>query len=207
MRRALFALVSSTIVIAACKTTPPPPQAKSDAAAAPIAIVDAGAADAADAAAHAHTKPPPVPPAEGARDVETDPPPTTKSARPTKWDDAVDVAAHGASSCTTVMIREWVKVTCPRIASIALLAGTIDGVFIDVVETRGQDNTNGQFERNLTGVAIFPLRRGDRRVLQFNLFEQGFVGYGGGTADSQSAGQVLSELWLEGDKGPRLEID
>jgi len=208
MRRALVLTVVA-LAIVACKTKPPPPQTKPDAAE-PIAIVDASSEAAADAAAHVHVKPPVVPPPEGARDVEIDPPPGTKSPRPTKWADAVDIVVQGASACTAVMLREWVKVTCPGSASIALLGGNIDGVMIDVVETTANTDPAIGVERaarTLTGVAIFPLRRGDRRVLEFNLFEQGFSGYGSSTPDSQNVGQVLSELWLEGDKGPRLEID
>ena len=201
-------LAVGAFAIVACKTTPPPPETKRDSASPVVAIADAGA-DADDASAHAYTKPPPLPPPEGARDVETDPPPAAKSARPADWKDAIDIIAHGSGPCSAVLKREWVMIKCPDMASVALLGGSIDGVMIDI---KDQPESNPQMgdgptQHHLTGMAIFPLRKGDRRVLQFNGFHQGFSGYGGSTPDEQSAGVTLSELWLDGDKGPRLEID
>jgi hypothetical protein len=211
--KAILLLISLSLTIVACKTQPSKQSdasSTSDATASADAGVDGARAHAlhTDAGPH-YTKPAPVAPPPGARDVESAPPPVAKTPRPTDWSDAEDLLAHGSHPCSAVLKNEWVKVTCPDMASIALLGGTIDGVAIDV-KTEDQKVENSEFsQRRHTGVAIFPLRRGDRRVLQFNAFRQGFQGGYGGEAspDEQAQGVTLSELWLDGDKGPRLELD
>ncbi len=100
--------------------------------------------------------------------------------------------------------------TCPSAASVALLAGSVDGVMLDVREPPADPHAAdffGQPPRKLTGVAIFPVRRGDRRLIQFNVFHQGVQSGYESSPDSVTSGPLLSEVWLDGDKGPRLEAD
>lgn len=155
---------------------------------------------------------PPAPPVahHTGRDLEDIPPPQAKSAMPTSWADGVELLVHGRHDCSAVLKREWVRMTCPSAASVALLAGSVDGVMIDVHEPPPDPHAAesfGQPPRDVKGVAVFPVRRGDRRLFQFNVFHQGFGGGYQSAPDSVTAGPVLSEVWLDGEKGPRLEAD
>jgi hypothetical protein len=197
-----------TILAVSCKTDPRLVGEDASAALADAAVVDSGeAATALDATSPA---PPPSVTRHGGRDLEEQPPPQAKSTVPTSWSDGEDLLVHGRSDCSAVLKREWVRITCPNAASVALLAGSVDGVMLDVNEPPPDPHaaeTFGRPPRNLTGVAIFPVRRGDRRLFQFNLFSQGAINAYESSPDSVTPGPVLSEVWLGGDKGPRLEAD
>lgn len=174
-------------------------------------IDDGGvAADATFDAAPARKPTPPPVVHLNERDLEDAPPPQAKSAMPTSWADGVALRVHGHHDCSAVLKREWVRMTCPNAASVALLAGSVDGVMLDVHEPPPDPHAAESFgppQRDLTGVAIFPVRRGDRRLLQFNVFHQGVMNAYESSPDSVTAGPVLSEVWLDGEKGPRLEAD
>jgi hypothetical protein len=99
-------------------------------------------------------------------------------------------------------------VTCTETASVALLAGNIDGVALDVKEEPIADAGElTEVVRQPTGIAIFPVRKGDRKVLQFNHFEHGVrMGYQP-TPDTQGPGHTLTVAWVDDEPGPHLEID
>lgn len=155
------------------------------------------------------TPAPPVVRHDG-RDLEETPPPQAKSAMPTSWDDGADLFVRGRHECSAVLKREWVRMSCRNMASVALLAGSVDGVMLDVHEPPRDPRAAESFgppQRDVTGVAIFPVRRGDRRLFQFNAFHQGVMNGYESSPDSVTPGPVVSEVWLDGDKGPRLEAD
>lgn len=214
-RRAVFFLLVIVVVGVAvsCKTDP---RFNEDASTELAPRADAGGVDGGDAAveaveAAAAIEPiPPAPVVRSGRDLEEMPPPPAKSAVPTSWADGVELVVHGHHDCDAVLKREWVKMTCPSAASVALLAGSVDGVMLDVREPPADPHAAdffGQPPRKLTGVAIFPVRRGDRRLIQFNVFHQGVQSGYESSPDSVTSGPLLSEVWLDGDKGPRLEAD
>jgi hypothetical protein len=204
-----------TILAVSCKTDPR--LVGDDAGAVLAARVDAAGADGGDAAHEAgpaldatSPAPPPTVTRHGGRDLEEQPPPQAKSTVPTSWSDGEDLLVHGRSDCNAVLKREWVRITCPNAASVALLGGSVDGVMLDVHEPPPDPHaaeTFGRPPRNLMGVAVFPVRRGDRRLFQFNLFSQGAMNAYESSPDSVTPGPVLSEVWLDGEKGPRLEAD
>ena len=195
------------VMAVGCKTNP---KLTEDAS---TSLADAAAGDAAVEVAALDASPPAPPPPvvhHGGRDLEEQPPPQAKSPIPTSWTDAEDLVVHGRSDCSAVLKREWVRMTCPNAASAALLGGSVDGVMVDIHEPPPDPHSAenfGQPQRNVTGIPIFPVRRGDRRLLQFNQFQQGVMNGYQSSPDSISAGPVVSEVWLDGEKGPRLEAD
>jgi hypothetical protein len=147
-----------------------------------LAITDAGA-DAADAAVR-----PPLP-----RVRTLDVPEETKSPLPKagEWNDVVrrDIAARAEYSCTLQRLREWHRIQCDcSNATVKLVTGTRDGVLLWAIPERAE--------------LIFPVRRGDRRVLEVRPNPK-MVSFGGpyGGMGQQDGGPplVLSETWLEGE--------
>ena len=211
-KRALLASALGAIALASCRPHAAPARVGEDASAAAVdTAADAKPAEVQDAGARARLPGPPPSPSTGdGRDLESDPPPGARSTRPTDWSHAVPVLAHGSHGCEATLEREWIKISYPDSASVTLIGGAAEGVVLGVQESAPEGDAGDNFgrpERHPKATAIFPLRRGDRRVLQFNGFKQGFISYNGGEPDDQAAGLTLSELWLEGDTGPRVEID
>lgn len=141
---------------------------------------DAGSADAsADGAAAA-----PLPPA-----IVDDPPSAEKSKAPTKKEwaaaPAVRVARVTDKACSAKRLREWVRVTCTRYYhSISVVSGTREALDLNI------DGENGN------AYVAFPVRRGNSRLIM--LQRQ--------TKWSGSPDVLISEQWLEGDKGPLISI-
>ena len=94
-------------------------------------------------------------------------------------------------------VREWVRVSCPDLvtASIAMLGGNPKGMafWIDPVR-EGQD---GKLPAG--GEVMFPVRRGDRRVVQLLSFGPGYEG-----PFTQLPALVVQESWLDGEERPVL---
>ena len=104
-----------------------------------------------------------------------------------------------AAKCHVWRVREWVRVSCPDLvtSSIAMLGGTNQGMafWIDPAK-EGKD---GKLPAG--GEVLFPVRPGDRRVVQFLSFGPGYEG-----PFTQLPALVVQELWLEGAAKPTLVL-
>lgn len=127
--------------------------------------------------------------------------PTEKSPVPKleEWQHAkrVEVVRRGigTSSCVVLLVREWLKIKCDTsVGAIHQHSGNLEGVAFWVHPKpelwTDMETLNG-------GEMIFPLRRGDRRLLQFfALRHDPCVGIG------FDPGVMVDETWLEGDPAP-----
>jgi hypothetical protein len=101
-------------------------------------------------------------------------------------------AAHaGAAQCTARRLHEWVRVHCARLnGGAVLLGGNRDGLSIF-------------FDKAGGGTAvIFPVRRGDRRVLEVLGSET--VSFKAFSSERATFAFVLSEQWPAGDERPTI---
>jgi hypothetical protein len=108
----------------------------------------------------------------------------------------VDFARDDAR-CAGRLVREWLRIRCfiPRVAGATLLAGNRDGTSLRLV---------GAFDELSAASAeiVFPLRSGDRRVIQLTALDDN--GEWGGGGESISA--MISESWVEEDRGPIVVV-
>jgi hypothetical protein len=92
--------------------------------------------------------------------------------------------------CHAHRVREWVRVDCATKGGVLLLGGAADGVVLRA------------------GSATFPVRRGDRRELEFLDEETTFTGYKSMEEHHRSAFRfTLSEAWAPGDERPWVAAD
>lgn len=154
--------------------------------ASPLALLVSGAQS-------APTEPASVVPA-----LESDVPGTEKSPVPThkEWQSATRVklsrtSAAGAG-CDATRVREWLRVRCPvKTFAISLLGGSNESLSFWIgPEREGQP-----------GEVQFPLRRGDRRVVQ--LWTQK-AGADGSVVPEPSI--VIQEQWVEGEPAPTVTV-
>ncbi len=128
-----------------------------------------------------------------------------ESKKPTaeEWKTAPEVeptrrGPRGAK-CHVWRVREWVRVSCPDLvtSSVAMLGGNVHGMafWIDPVR-EGQD---GKLPAG--GEVLFPVRPGDRRVVQFLSFGPGYEG-----PFTQLPALVVQESWLEGTAAPVIVL-
>ncbi len=127
--------------------------------------------------------------------------PADKSPRPTptEWRQARQVAlryrAPKGARCGAFLLREWLKVRCAggTVSAVTQLGGERDGValWIDPPADRAT-NMPGDAELQ------FPVRRGDRRVLQLWTFGPGYDG-----PLTVVPALTLHEEWVD-DSGPSL---
>jgi hypothetical protein len=119
--------------------------------------------------------------------------PVGKSAPPTHqaWLNAeavsfTRVSGGRASHCTAQRVREWLEVRCPELhtSAITQLGGGGSPAFSSIVPA-GDDRIPGG------GEAVFPLRKGDRRVLLWWTLGEGYDG-----PLTVVPGIVLQEYWL-----------
>jgi hypothetical protein len=129
---------------------------------------------------------------------EADPPGPEKSAVPTakEWVDAASVGltrrSPAASGCSARRVREWLRVRCPvKTFAISLLGGSNEGLAFWI-----GPEAEGQF-----GEVQFPLRRGDRRVIQLWGTKTGPAGVG-----EVVPSLVLQEQWVEGEAAPMVSV-
>jgi hypothetical protein len=125
------------------------------------------------------------------------------SAKPTadEWRSAPEVEptrrGPRAARCHVWRVREWVRVSCPDLvtASIAMLGGTAQGMafWIDPV----REGADGKLPSG--GEVLFPVRRGDRRVVQLLSFGAGYEG-----PFTQLPALVVQESWLPDEEEPVL---
>jgi hypothetical protein len=115
-----------------------------------------------------------------------------------EWRTSPPVAVVGELECNAYRVREWLKIHCGALAtsSIALLGGSPEGVsFFLVMQPNAPDAPP------LGGEAIFPLRRGDRRVIEWSTFGGSYEGPG-----SPEVKFMLSESWLPGEPSPTIVV-
>ena len=132
--------------------------------------------------------------------------PDKRSPMPKKdeWKSAPQVAVDGAlpevlfrsregggGACETRRLREWIQIRCNlggHDGGVMLIGGNADGVSL------GRDSD-----------AIFPVRRGDRRVIEFfNASETVNAHTTEVIARQLLPGIVISEQWIAGDERPTL---
>jgi len=119
---------------------------------------------------------------------DAEPWPETASPEPARgdWAAAPTVRlSRSADDCTARRIREWVRVTCKRGNHLLLEGGTRAGLTI-----------SANPELDVTPTVTFPVRRGDRRVIQLSAWWKW-----------QTPLAVLSEQWLAGDARPLIAFD
>lgn len=133
--------------------------------------------------------------------------PTEKSKVPTldEWNSAkaVDVhrgGLHAASECKVLLVREWLKIRCEStMGAVFQHSGNPEGVAFWVnprpdIFLEGLDSPN-------SAEMIFPLRQGDRRLLQFfTMRRDGCVGVG------FDPSVMVDETWLEGEPAPTVVL-
>lgn len=173
--------------------------AASPSASASASVSALASASASAAAVEPPKRPPPL------EQLEKQTIPTEKSPVPKydEWQAAplVEVAHRGAntSDCSVTRVREWLKVRCfMNIGAVYQHAGNPEGVSFWVSPKTDVytdfDNANG-------AEMIFPLRQGDRRLLQFyNLGHDPCFGIG------FDPGIMVEETWLEGEPGPIVVV-
>jgi len=166
-------------------------------AAAPSASASASAAPSASAI-RPHRDPP-----EEALDKQEIP--KAPSAPPTldEWKTATRIEVtrrkSGTSACRVFRVREWLKVKCDMsVGAIHQHLGTAEGVSFWISPTKtvsfpGNEKNGGEL--------LFPMRLGDRRLLQFfELRHDMCVGVG------FSPSVIVDETWLEGDASPTVVL-
>src|SRR6185437_13229155 len=112
-----------------------------------------------------------------------------------EWKPATPVALTSAlpRACNAYRVREWVKIHCSDRAtsSIALLGGSREGVGFFLVPPRSGDMAP------MAGDIVFPVRRDDRRMIEWSTFGDSYDGVGTPEFDF-----MISESWAPGDPGP-----
>jgi hypothetical protein len=127
----------------------------------------------------------------------------SKKPTPEEWRDAPVVAptrmGPRAKGCTVSRVREWIRVSCPDLvtASIGVLGGTMAGYafWIDP-QKEGKDA-----KLPAGGEIQFPVRKGDRRVVQMLTFGTGYEG-----PLTQLPAIVVQEHWLDDADRPTLTV-
>lgn len=167
--------------------------AKAPAPADSAAVSDAGAPDA-DSDGDADAGPPPIPA------FDETPFPEEKSPRPKKddWKTAPDMTLSEGSTlgpCKVQRLREWIRIACASTsAQITLHCGSAEDVHLELGPVPPDW---GSFPE--TGEMVFPVRKGDRRLFEWQGIEFGYKG-----ANNATSLLVISELWLPGEEKPTL---
>ena len=138
------------------------------------------------------------------RAIEAAAPPPERTARPAaaEWEAAEQVslarAARGGA-CKARRQREWLRIDCsvPSVVVVRSLGAGAGGESVSVGEHKNDED--GTFPSSVS--VIFPVRLGDRRVIEILSFEEGYRFRAG-----LSTSFVISEQWLEGDAGPLVSV-
>ncbi|WP_438036953.1 hypothetical protein [Sorangium sp. So ce204] len=158
--------------------------AAADAGARNAAATDAGATDAGD---------------ELPLDAAPFPPEPSRQPTAAEWKAAPRVrlsrAGPAAAGCRAYRAREWLRVRCPEltVSAISLLGGKSEGVAFWI------DPPRGGSELPRGGEVMFPIRRGDRRVIQILTFGPGYDG-----PFTLLPAIVIQEQWLEDEPAPTV---
>ncbi len=171
--------------------------ANAEDAQAPVAT-DAGSEDAgsADANTDADAAPPPLPAFDAL------PFPDEKSPKPKKeeWKDVSQVSLSAGSSigasCKAYRLREWIRIRCDSTttAQIVMRCGNPEDVSMAMDQIPDEWSTFPD-----GGELVFPLRRGDRRLIEWTGVEFGYKG-----ANSAIPALLISETWLPGEDKPTV---
>ncbi|WP_437873370.1 hypothetical protein [Sorangium sp. So ce363] len=158
--------------------------ATADASARNAAATDAAATDAGD---------------ELPLDAAPFPPEPSKQPTAAEWKAAPRVrlsrAGPAAAGCRAYRAREWLRIRCPEltVSAISLLGGKSEGVAFWI------DPPRGGSELPRGGEVMFPIRRGDRRVIQILTFGPGYDG-----PFTLLPAIVIQEQWLEDEPAPTV---
>ncbi len=107
--------------------------------------------------------------------------------------------APTSGRCDARRVREWVRIRCNLIISaITLLGGDREGLAMRLDPTPQQEWTT--FPEGAE--VVFPVRRGDRRVIEWLGVAFGYHGM-----SALEPAFVLSEQWAPGDPGPLLVVE
>ncbi|WP_437747481.1 hypothetical protein WMF39_22245 [Sorangium sp. So ce1504] len=158
--------------------------ATADASARNAGATDAGATDAGD---------------ELPLDAAPFPPEPSRQPTAAEWKAAPRVrlsrAGPAAAGCRAYRAREWLRIRCPEltVSAISLLGGKSEGVAFWI------DPPRGGSELPRGGEVMFPIRRGDRRVIQILTFGPGYDG-----PFTLLPAIVIQEQWLEDEPAPTV---
>ena len=100
-----------------------------------------------------------------------------------------------AAGCRAYRAREWLRVRCPEltVSAISLLGGKAEGVAFWI------DPPRGGSELPRGGEVMFPIRRGDRRVIQILTFGPGYDG-----PFTLLPAIVIQQQWLDDEPAPTV---
>ncbi|WP_437932442.1 hypothetical protein WMF37_25340 [Sorangium sp. So ce291] len=163
---------------------------------------DVTGAQAKAAATGAPGKPPATAPeAVEERPLDAEPFPAEPSKQPTaaEWKTAPRVrlsrSGPAAAGCRAYRTREWLRIRCPEltVSAISLLGGKTEGVAFWI------DPPRGGSELPRGGEVMFPIRRGDRRVIQILTFGPGYDG-----PFTLLPAIVVQEQWLDDEPAPTV---
>ncbi|XYI03707.1 hypothetical protein ACMHYB_29660 [Sorangium sp. So ce1128] len=135
------------------------------------------------------------------RPLDAEPFPVEPSKQPTaaEWKAAPRVrlsrTGPAAAGCRAYRTREWLRIRCPEltVSAISLLGGKTEGVAFWI------DPTRGGSELPRGGEVMFPIRRGDRRVIQILTFGPGYDG-----PFTLLPAIVVQEQWLDDEPAPTV---
>ncbi|WP_437942495.1 hypothetical protein [Sorangium sp. So ce341] len=135
------------------------------------------------------------------RPLDAEPFPAEPSKQPTaaEWKAAPRVrlsrTGPAAAGCRAYRTREWLRIRCPEltVSAIALLGGKTEGVAFWI------DPPRGGSELPRGGEVMFPIRRGDRRVIQILTFGPGYDG-----PFTLLPAIVVQEQWLDDEPAPTV---
>jgi len=190
-------LVSALVSFAGAEEPPAP------SASAPASASASASASAAPAAASA--------PAPSIGDWA---PPDGISEKPTaeEWAKAAPLALlRPSEKCSAAAVREWMRITClgmfSEMKGVRVAGGSEKEVSIGdySMKRKVKDPENGkEFDATSEGVHVmFPVRKGDRRVITVNEWVSG--GWKSWYI-REDIDTTISELWLPGDERPTIVV-
>ncbi|WP_437774958.1 hypothetical protein [Sorangium sp. So ce1097] len=201
MRKLLWmgtVLVGALAPAQAAEPPSAPPAGADRAAVGAGAATAAGAPDGGEGAA--------APGGEGAaaprtRVLEEAPPAPERTPRPAaaEWDGAepVELARdRSGAACKARMRREWLRIDCkgPPLAVVRTLGASAGEEWFRLDQQLNDELASGVS-------VVFPVRLGDRRVIEILSASFGYRGVTGMTTSF-----VISEQWLDGDVGPLVSV-
>ncbi|WP_438000695.1 hypothetical protein WMF26_13605 [Sorangium sp. So ce185] len=135
------------------------------------------------------------------RALEEAPPAPERTPRPAmaEWDDAEPVRLardKSGAACKARMRREWLRIDCtaPSLAAVRTLGASAGEAWFRLDQKNGEELASGVS-------VVFPVRRGDRRVIEILT---GVWAYRGQLGISTNF--MISEQWLDGDAGPLVSV-